>query len=65
MPRPYRDAVELLTVEIDPGEHPLTVPGTVTVTGTAHPAVNGPVPILLSPGHEYRIRQITSDGDTY
>jgi len=65
MPRPYRDAVELLVTELDRSEHPLVVEGTVILRGTAHPAVDGPVPVMLSPGHEYRVRQVTTDGETY
>jgi hypothetical protein len=47
MPRPYRDAVELLVTDLDLTEHPLTIPGTVILRGTAHPAVEGPVPVML------------------
>lgn len=65
MARPYRDAIELLTETLDRSEHPLTVPGTVILRGSAHPAVNGAVPVMLSPGHEYRIRQVETDGESY
>lgn len=63
MARSYRDGVELRVELIDREAHPLVRPGTVIVLGTGHPAVDGPVPMMLSPGHEYRIRELIDHGD--
>ena len=43
---------------IDRGVHPLVAEGTVILDGLGHPAVPTPVPIMLSPGSEYRIREV-------
>lgn len=68
MPRSYRDGAELIVELVDRKIHPLVAEGTVIVQGTGHPAVSGPVPMMLAPGNEYRIREVTGfvidNGDT-
>jgi hypothetical protein len=57
MARPYRDAAELSTTPVNRAEHPLVTEGSAILLGIAFPAVEGPVPIMLVPGYEYRVRQ--------
>jgi hypothetical protein len=63
MARPYRDAAELSTTPVDRSVHPLVTEGSVILEGIAFPAVEGPVPIMLVPGYEYRVRQHYFDED--
>lgn len=56
--RPYKDLAECRVTPIDRGIHPLVAEGTVILDGIGHPAVPDPVPIMLSPGSEYRIRLV-------
>lgn len=65
MPRSYRDAAELRGELVDRKIHPLVPEGTALMLGIGFPAVDDPVPLMLAPGNEYRIRQImtTSDSD--
>lgn len=63
MPRSYRDQAELRTEPVDSTVHPLVTPGSVILLGIGFPAVEEPVPIMLTPGYEYRLRQIQNDGE--
>jgi hypothetical protein len=65
MARPYRDLAECRVTPIDRGVHPLVAEGTVILDGVGHPAVPDPVPIMLSPGSEYRIRQVELPTDVH
>ena len=55
--RAYRDRAELRTTPVDPNVHPLVTRGSVILDGIGFPAVDDPVPIMLTPGFEYRIRE--------
>lgn len=50
MARPYREARRLATA-------PTEEAGTVVVLGVRLPGVPEPVPVIVSAGHEYRIRE--------
>lgn len=58
MPRPYTDAAELRTELVDRGAFPLVTEASVIILGIGYPAVAEPVPIMCTPGHEYRIRMV-------
>lgn len=60
MARPYKDLAELRVTPVDRGVHPLVAEGTVILEGIGFPAVDEPVPIMLTPGNEYRIRRVDS-----
>lgn len=57
MARSYRDRAELRTHLVDKSVHPLVSDGTVILDGIGFPAVDEPVPIMLTPGYEYRVRE--------
>lgn len=63
MARSYRDAVELSTAPVDKAVFPFVEEGAVILEGTRHPAVADAVPIILSPGSEYRIRCVEVEGE--
>jgi hypothetical protein len=62
MARPYRDAAELATTPVDRAIHPLVTEGAAILLGISFPAVDGPVPIMLVPGYEYRLRHVPAPG---
>lgn len=64
MARSYRDRAELRTTPVDRGVHPLVTEGSVILEGIGFPAVEEAVPIMLTPGYEYRIREfVPAAGD--
>ena len=56
MPRPYGDPVELVTAPI-PAQSPFIPVDAKIVVGAFAPASPDPVPIVLLPAFEYRIRE--------
>jgi hypothetical protein len=56
MPRPYTDPVEIITAPI-PAQSPFIPADAKIVVGTIGPAVPEPIPIVLLPGFEYRMRE--------
>jgi hypothetical protein len=56
MPRPYADRVELVTAPI-PAQSPFIPTDAKIVTGAVAPASPAPIPIVLLPGFEYRMRE--------
>jgi hypothetical protein len=56
MPRPYTDPVEIITAEI-PAQSPFIPADAKIVVGAIGPAVPEPIPIVLLPGFEYRMRE--------
>lgn len=64
MARSYRDGAELRVELVDRSVHPLVPEGTVIALGIGFPAVNEPVPLMLIPGNEYRIREVTGYSDS-
>src|SRR4029078_5809838 len=56
MPRPYADPVEIVTAPI-PAESPCTPADAKIVVGAIAPASPEPIPIVLLPGFEYRMRE--------
>jgi hypothetical protein len=56
MPRPYGDPVEIVTAPI-PALSPFIPADSKIVVGAVAPASPGPIPIVLLPGFEYRLRQ--------
>lgn len=62
MANPYRDVARLLTEPAAIEEFPTLAPGDERLLGLAVPYVAEPVPITLSPGYEYRIRQVVEGG---
>jgi hypothetical protein len=55
MPRPYGDPVEIVTAPI-PAQSPFIPTDAKIVVGVVAPAAPEPIPIVLLPGFEYRMR---------
>ena len=56
MSRPYTDPVEIVTEPI-PAQSPFIPADAKIVVGEVAPASPGPIPIVLLPGFEYRLRE--------
>src|SRR5262245_57811223 len=56
MARPYGDPVEIVTGPI-PAQSPFIPAGAKIVVGAVAPASPDPIPIVLLPGFEYRLRE--------
>lgn len=56
MPRPYSDPVEIITEPI-PAVSPFIPADAKIVVGAVAPASPEPIPIVLLPGFEYRMRE--------
>ena len=56
MARPYGDPVEIVTAPI-PAQSPFIPTGARIVVGAVAPASPEPIPVVLLPGFEYRIRE--------
>ena len=56
MARPYADPVEILTEPI-PAQSPFIPTDAKIVVGAVAPASPEPIPIVLLPGFEYRLRE--------
>jgi hypothetical protein len=56
MPRPYGDPVEIVTEPI-PAQSPFIPIDAKMVVGLVAPASPTPIPIVLLPGFEYRMRE--------
>src|SRR3954454_456509 len=56
MPRPYADPVEIVTGPI-PAQSPFIPADAKIVVGAVAPASPEPIPIVLLPGFEYRMRE--------
>src|SRR3954468_5017394 len=56
MARPYADPVEIITQPI-PATSPFIPPDSKIVVGVVAPASPDPIPIVLLPGFEYRLRE--------
>ena len=56
MARPYGDPIELVTEPI-PAQSPFIPVDARIVTGSIGPASPDPIPIVLLPGFEYRVRE--------
>ena len=56
MARPYTDPVEILTAPI-PAQSPFIPTDAKIVVGEVAPASPEPIPIVLLPGFEYRLRE--------
>jgi hypothetical protein len=56
MPRPYSDPVEIVTSPI-PAQSPFIPAEAKIVVGVVAPASADPIPIVLLPGFEYRMRE--------
>jgi hypothetical protein len=56
MPRPYGDPVELVTGPI-PAQSPFIPVDAKIVIGAVAPASPDPIPLVLLPGFEYRMRE--------
>src|SRR3954468_17895883 len=56
MPRPYGDPVEVVTAAI-PAQSPFIPVEAKIVVGAVAPASPDPIPIVLLPGFEYRLRE--------
>src|SRR3954449_10866088 len=56
MPRPYGDPVEVVTAPI-PAQSPFIPVDAKIVKGAVAPASPDPIPIVLLPGFEYRMRE--------
>ena len=56
MARPYGDPVEIVTAPI-PAQSPFIPLEAKIVTGAVAPASPEPIPIVLLPGFEYRLRE--------
>ena len=56
MPRPYEDPVEIVTEPI-PAQSPFIPLDAKIVVGLVAPASPDPIPIVLLPGFEYRMRE--------
>lgn len=63
MARPYRDMAELWTEEVDERARFILEAGSAHIRGIAYPGASDPVPLTLTPGYEYRLRQISHDGE--
>jgi hypothetical protein len=56
MARPYQDPVEIITEPI-PAQSPFIPLDAKIVVGAVAPASPDPIPIVLLPGFEYRLRE--------
>ena len=56
MARPYGDPVEVVTAPI-PAQSPFIPTDSKIVTGVVAPASPDPIPMVLLPGFEYRLRE--------
>jgi hypothetical protein len=56
VPRPYRDPVEIHTAPV-PAQSPFIPKDAKIVVGAVGPASPDPIPIVLLPGFEYRMRE--------
>ena len=56
MPRPYADPVEIITAPV-PAQSPFIPLDAKIVVGAIAPASPDPIPIVLLPGFEYRMRE--------
>lgn len=56
MPRPYGDPVEIVTAPI-PAQSPFIPVGSRIVVGAVAPASPEPIPLVLLPGFDYRLRE--------
>jgi hypothetical protein len=56
MARPYGDPVEIVTAPI-PAQSPFIPTDSKIVVGAVAPASPDPIPIVLLPGFEYRLRE--------
>ena len=56
MPRPYTDPVEVVTEPLDP-QSPFIPGDAKIVVGASAPASADPIPIVLLPDFEYRMRE--------
>src|SRR3954452_17227687 len=56
MPRPYGDPVEILTGPV-PAQSPFIPADAKIVVGAVAPASPDPIPLVLLPGFEYRMRE--------
>jgi hypothetical protein len=56
MPRPYGEPVEIVTAPI-PAQSPFIPADAKIVVGAVAPASPDPIPIVLLPGFEYRMRE--------
>ena len=56
MPRPYAEPVEIVTGPI-PAQSPFIPADAKIVVGAVAPASPDPIPIVLLPGFEYRMRE--------
>ena len=56
MARPYTDPVEIITAPI-PAQSPFIPTDAKIVVGAVAPASPDPIPIVLLPGFEYRMRE--------
>ena len=56
MPRPYADPVEIITAPV-PAQSPFIPTDAKIVVGAVAPASPDPIPVVLLPGFEYRIRE--------
>ena len=56
MPRPYGDPVEIKTAPI-PAQSPFIPADAKIVVGVVAPASPEPIPLVLLPGFEYRMRE--------
>jgi hypothetical protein len=56
MPRPYTDPVEVHTAPV-PAQSPFIPADAKIVVGVVAPASPDPIPIVLLPGFEYRMRE--------
>jgi hypothetical protein len=56
MPRPYAEPVEIVTAPI-PARSPFIPEDAKIVVGVVAPASPDPIPIVLLPGFEYRLRE--------
>ena len=56
MPRPYADPVEIITAPV-PAQSPFIPVDAKIVVGAVAPASPDPIPIVLLPGFEYRMRE--------
>jgi hypothetical protein len=61
MPRPYRDAAELVTDPVDRDLYVMVPEGSIVVRGIAFPGVEEPVPLVLMPGYDYRLRTVSDE----
>jgi hypothetical protein len=56
MARPYGDPVEIVTAPT-PAQSPFIPTDAKIVVGAVAPTSNDPIPIVLLPGFEYRLRE--------